>query len=346
MILCVSGIISPPLALASEGPMTQESILELTDGWYTIRANVDPPLSRALKTGKLRVGSKLGISGAKLDASREGTEVLRALNRSTLCITGNTTSLVAWHRRLGFTHRPFIATMRSLSPDGGNIPLLDVKVTKVFPVAYISTEKGKGASPWSTEEEFRLQDQWKERYMQEQSRLQSDHTQRMSTFEEDIERLRSSMEGVEGTTDAFACEDDELERYRATSNKAQYIKALPAKTLVSLYMKAQEEYQSESSSIQAEMEEQIRQRCPPRSTRSFQIIRIVDAGSLQYAQLREAQLQVWDVKQLGDNMFQEGARYQVSNLVPAQQKAWNSFKEKGEIYLSTTKGTAWKRSVG
>jgi hypothetical protein len=59
-------------------------------------------------------------------------------------------------------------------------------------------------------------------------------------------------------SDAFACEDDELERYRATSNKAQYIKALPAKTLVSLYMKAQEEYQSESSSIQAEMEEQIR----------------------------------------------------------------------------------------
>lgn len=113
---------------------------------------------------------------SQLDASREGTEVLRAFSKSSLCITGNTTSLVAWHRRLGFTHKPFIATLRSLSPDGGSIPLLDVKVTKVFPVAYISTEKGKGASPWSTEEEFRLQDQWKERYMQEQSRLQAEQT--------------------------------------------------------------------------------------------------------------------------------------------------------------------------
>ncbi|KAJ9094408.1 hypothetical protein QFC21_005947 [Naganishia friedmannii] len=343
MILCVSGIVNQCPALASEGLAVPESYLELTDGWYTIRANVDPPLSRALKTGKLRVGSKIGVSGAKLDASREGTEVLRAYNKSSLCITGNTTSLVAWHRRMGFTHQPFIATLRSLSPDGGNIPLLDVKVTKVFPMAYISTEKGKGASPWSTEEEFRLQDQWKERYMQEQSRLQAEHTQRMAAFEEDVERLRSSIEGVEGTADAYPCEDEDLERYRAASNKAQYIKALPARALVPLYMRAQEEYQSESSSIQAEMEEQIRQRCPPRSTRSFQIIRIVDAGQLQQVQLREAQLQVWDVKQLGDNMFQEGAGYQVSNLVPAQQKAWNSFKEKGEIYLSTTKATAWKR---
>ncbi|KAJ9119559.1 hypothetical protein QFC22_003268 [Naganishia vaughanmartiniae] len=212
MILCVSGIKSQPSALISEGQAISESYLELTDGWYTMRAKVDPPLLRALKTGKLRIGSKIGISGAK----------------------------------------PFIATLRSLSPDGGNIPLLDVKVTKVFPVAYISTEKGKGASPWSTEEEFRLQDQWKERYMQEQSRLQAEHTQRMAAFEEDVERLRSSIEGVEGTA------DDELERYRAAPNKAQYIKALPAKTLVSLYMRAQEEYQSESSSVQAEMEEQIR----------------------------------------------------------------------------------------
>lgn len=77
-----------------------------------------------------------------------------------------------WDRRLGFTYKPFIATLRSLCPDGGNIPLLDVRISKVFPLAYITTEKGKGTSPWSAEEEYKLQDEWKERYMQEQSRLQ------------------------------------------------------------------------------------------------------------------------------------------------------------------------------
>lgn len=194
MILCVSGIVNTPADPASDGDhSTGKQVLELTDGWYSIRANVDPPMSRALKAGKLRVGHKIGVAGAKvccpphaqiravfglrypplkLDASREGTEVLDALDKSSLRITGNSTCLVEWHRRLGFTYEPFISTLRSLSPDGGNIPLLDVRVTKVFPLAYISTEKGKAGSPWSAEEEYKLQDEWNERYMQERLRLQ------------------------------------------------------------------------------------------------------------------------------------------------------------------------------
>lgn len=77
-----------------------------------------------------------------------------------------------WDSRLGFAHKPFIAALRSLCPDGGNIPLLDVRISKVFPLAYITTGKGKGTSPWSSEEEYKLQDQWNERYMLERSRLQ------------------------------------------------------------------------------------------------------------------------------------------------------------------------------
>lgn len=67
MILCVSAIINSPADPASDGEnATERQALELTDGWYTIRANVDAPLSRALKSGKLRVGCKIGIAGAKV----------------------------------------------------------------------------------------------------------------------------------------------------------------------------------------------------------------------------------------------------------------------------------------
>lgn len=67
MILCVSGIINTPADPAADGENSADrQVLELTDGWYTIRANVDPPLSRALKAGKLRVGRKIGIAGAKV----------------------------------------------------------------------------------------------------------------------------------------------------------------------------------------------------------------------------------------------------------------------------------------
>ncbi|PWN21103.1 nucleic acid-binding protein, partial [Microstroma glucosiphilum] len=40
--------------------------LELTDGWYRIRARMDPTLSRAFKRGKIAQGMKLAIQGARL----------------------------------------------------------------------------------------------------------------------------------------------------------------------------------------------------------------------------------------------------------------------------------------
>lgn len=67
VILCVCGIVDLPADTASEeGNPTDRQALELTDGWYSIRANVDAPMSRALKSGKLRVGFKIGVAGAKV----------------------------------------------------------------------------------------------------------------------------------------------------------------------------------------------------------------------------------------------------------------------------------------
>jgi breast cancer 2 susceptibility protein len=60
MVLCVSAIIDSPVNQLADGTN------ELTDGWYIIRANIDAPICRALKKGKLRLGYKIAISGAKV----------------------------------------------------------------------------------------------------------------------------------------------------------------------------------------------------------------------------------------------------------------------------------------
>lgn len=86
--------------------------------------------------------------------------MLDALGKSTLRISGNSTSLVPWDRRLGFSLQPFIATMPSLTKDGGSVPLMAVKISRVYPLAYMAKEKGKGSAPWSEAEEFRLQEEW------------------------------------------------------------------------------------------------------------------------------------------------------------------------------------------
>lgn len=40
--------------------------LELTDGWYRIRTEVDEALARATRRRKIRLGTKIVIAGAKV----------------------------------------------------------------------------------------------------------------------------------------------------------------------------------------------------------------------------------------------------------------------------------------
>jgi breast cancer 2 susceptibility protein len=59
MVLCVTAV------HRSTEPQTRP-YLELTDGWYRINADVDECLARAVVKGKIAVGRKLSISGAKV----------------------------------------------------------------------------------------------------------------------------------------------------------------------------------------------------------------------------------------------------------------------------------------
>lgn len=40
--------------------------LEVTDGWYCLRARVDEPLGKACMKSKIRIGTKLAVLGAKV----------------------------------------------------------------------------------------------------------------------------------------------------------------------------------------------------------------------------------------------------------------------------------------
>jgi breast cancer 2 susceptibility protein len=67
MVLCVSNILWPPPDDNEDGvPTIPHPELELTDGWYRIRAQVDLPMARAVKRGVIKVGRKIGIAGARV----------------------------------------------------------------------------------------------------------------------------------------------------------------------------------------------------------------------------------------------------------------------------------------
>lgn len=91
LVLCVSQILWGASSTASdtlapgEEALLQITGLELTDGWYRIKSNIDAGLKRACERGKIVLGAKLAVVGAKLEGGgKDGMDVLEALGRSSV----------------------------------------------------------------------------------------------------------------------------------------------------------------------------------------------------------------------------------------------------------------------
>lgn len=146
MVLCVSDI------FYNEDVKKSPREIEVTDGWYRLRAEIDEPLSRAITRGIIRAGRKIAMSGTRVQAfnssqilnfadqmyvvqvendRKEGCEILEAYGSIALKLHGNSCHLAPWHAKLGFQKDPFISTLRSLTPDGGCVAVLDLVITKV-----------------------------------------------------------------------------------------------------------------------------------------------------------------------------------------------------------------------
>ena len=86
----------------------------------------------------------------QMNADGEPREALKAYDESTLVISGNSTTLARWDARLGpllhdipgKTGRgiiPSVASLRSLTPDGGLTMMIDIVVERLHPVGFIET---------------------------------------------------------------------------------------------------------------------------------------------------------------------------------------------------------------
>ncbi|KAH7910924.1 hypothetical protein BJ138DRAFT_1113634 [Hygrophoropsis aurantiaca] len=196
MVLCVSNITWSPAGIDDDGfPTPPFPELEVTDGWYRLRARVDEPLARAIRKGTIRVGRKIGIAGAKLDSERKDpSEILEAYASNVLLISGNSSHLAPWHSKLGFQAGPFISTLNSLTPDGGTVAVMAVDIIKAYPIAYlefVEDEKGnkRREGPRNEKDEAKINAQWRRRREIHASKLWSDFEKRIKLLDDYIERL-------------------------------------------------------------------------------------------------------------------------------------------------------------
>ncbi|KAK0208723.1 hypothetical protein DFS33DRAFT_1380217 [Desarmillaria ectypa] len=357
MVLCVSEIKWTENRLLENGEMYHGCPeLELTDGWYKIRAQVDAPLTRAIQKGTLAIGRKIAIVGARLDSERKDPqEILEAYNSIKLILTGNSTHLAPWHAKLGFQRELPVATMHSLTRDGGIITVMDLLVVKVYPIAYfqfINTDKGRiNNGPLNEKEEMMLRDEWQRRREFEESKLREDFDKNMRRYHGYTDRLERKAGNrfqpcEDGPPDHI---DDLYDKLEEPEEAGKVISAISPTDAGWLVRRIRKQLEKDQENLMDEIEKELADICPPRDVRSFRVIVVKDARTQRRPGNRVAQLTVWDVLNVSlsegrpAGSFEPGERCLVTHLQPTQVSAWMDCAPGAEIYVCTTRNTRWRK---
>uniref|UniRef100_A0A8D0DQU1 BRCA2 DNA repair associated n=1 Tax=Salvator merianae TaxID=96440 RepID=A0A8D0DQU1_SALMN len=152
LILCISKVISLSGNMsnisadknAAEDNKKEGAVVEVTDGWYAIKAVVDPPLKSLLCRKKLTIGQKIVVHGAELIGSQDASSPLEAPESLMLKISANSTRRARWYARLGYHSdpRPFTLPLSSLFSDGGTVSCIDVVIQRVYPMQWMEKVTG------------------------------------------------------------------------------------------------------------------------------------------------------------------------------------------------------------
>ncbi|XP_072119031.1 breast cancer type 2 susceptibility protein isoform X1 [Mobula birostris] len=115
------------------------AIIEVTDGWYGIKALLDSPLTTLLQKRRLVIGQKIIVHGAELIGSQDPCSPLEAPESLMLKISANSTRPARWYAKLGFhcDPRPFPLPLSSLFCEGGMIGCVDVIVLRIYPIQWM-----------------------------------------------------------------------------------------------------------------------------------------------------------------------------------------------------------------
>ncbi|KAJ3567335.1 hypothetical protein NP233_g6425 [Leucocoprinus birnbaumii] len=361
LALCVSGITWKE---AEGGRGNTYAELEVTDGWYRLRAKVDAPMARAIRKKTIRVGRKIGVAGARLDSERkEPQEILEAYNSVKLVLSGNSSHLLPWDAKLGFVRGPCISTMHSLTPDGGSIAAMDVVVVKTHAVAFIEfltdpSGRKRKEGPRGEAEEMKINEEWKRD--REASKLRSEFEKKYARYESYIDKLERRAGNhfhprQDDLTDELISDEppdhieklyDQLEEHDDATGVLSRIGAHDAGWLARHIRRCLD---GECERAGEEIARELEATCPPRDVRSFRVIVVEDSQTCRRPANRHAQLTVWDVLSLTlsegskPGAIEVGTRFLITNLIPQQQGAWMGNQPNSQIFLATTRASRWRK---
>ncbi|KAI0756270.1 hypothetical protein C8Q80DRAFT_1127651 [Daedaleopsis nitida] len=363
MVLCVSDIVWSSATVGEHGaPVASHPELEVTDGWYRLRAVVDKPLARAVRRGLVTVGTKIAVSGTKLSGDRkEACDILQAYENTRLELSGNSSHLAPWHAKLGFVKEPFVATLDSLTADGGTVPVVDLVVVKAYPVAYLEFVRSEDGSvtrmgPRNEKDELKEQDQWETKRQNEIAKIRTSLDKQVHELEKIAERLhtiagtrfRSRHKPDDPLPDHIENLYSELVEDEPRPLPSQLSQRLSYMDAGWLHVHTQEQIRLAKERVNDDIERELQVLClPPRSVRDFRVVVVKDARWERKEPTRTAQITLWDPLRMvfseggtpGD--IREGQRFLVTNLQPNQPGAWMAPGPESVIYLVSKRNTRW-----
>ncbi|KAI8585763.1 BRCA2, oligonucleotide/oligosaccharide-binding, domain 1-domain-containing protein, partial [Geranomyces variabilis] len=295
MVLSVSQI--------SKGLLSNENWdLELTDGWYPIKASIDEALQLYMRQRKILVGDKISVCGAQLVGPAEPCPVLEATDAVRLKLAVNGTHRARWNARLGYQRsRHFIVGLRQVLPAGGAVPCVDVVVCRRYVPRFLEKLPEGGSV-------FRNQ-----RAEEEACRVwQREHSKALQRA---ISAVEAEFANVDESPDGTAEAADWEEEIKATTDPAERVrlKACQKEAVENAQRSAMERRQAlMMDEVNARMETEM----PSRDVSKFITFRVCDyppEGILVH-QTREALLTVWNPDEALASRLQEGRRFKIYNL--------------------------------
>uniref|UniRef100_A0A4X1TE88 Tower domain-containing protein n=1 Tax=Sus scrofa TaxID=9823 RepID=A0A4X1TE88_PIG len=324
---------------------TKVAMVELTDGWYAIKAQLDPPLSALLKNGRLTVGQKIIIHGAELVGSPDACTPLEAPESLMLKISANSTRRACWYAKLGFSPdpRPFSLPLSSLFSDGGNVACVDVIIQRAYPIQWME-KTSSGLYIFRNERE---EEKEATKYAEaQQKNLEALFTKIQAEFEQHEENAAERcLPSRALTRQQVRALQDGAELYEAVKNASdpsylegyfseEQLRALNNhRQLLNDKKQAQIQLEFRKAMQSAEQGEQIL----PRDVTPVWKLRII---SYNKKEKDSVILSIWRPSSDLCSLLTEGKRYRIYHLTAAKSK---SKSERANIQLTATKSTQYQQ---
>ncbi|MED6231722.1 hypothetical protein ATANTOWER_006074 [Ataeniobius toweri] len=321
---------------------TQFAVIQLTDGWYAIKAQLDEPLTAMLHKGRLAVGGKLIIHGAQLVGSQDACSPLEAPDSLMLKICANSTRRARWDTKLGFHRdpRPFLLPIFCLYSNGGPVGCVDIIILRSYPIQWMERKSDGGVvfrSARAEEKEARRFNSHKQKaiemlfakvqaeFEKEEEGSIKPQRRRQTISKQDIENLQDGEELYEAVRDDPADLETHLNEQQLETLRAYRCSLMEKKQaeLQDRYRRALEAEDNEKS-------------CPKRDVTPVWRLCIADSrvqSSCVY------QLNLWRPSSDLQSLLKEGCRFKVYNLVASDGKKRSSVET---VQLTGTKKTQFQ----